>query len=359
MKTNDTPGYFIRIDDRLVTASVACGELRMFSYFILFKYTFSSSKLNDRNLSSLALRCGINVKTARKWFNRFVERGWVRMDGEDAVFVKQKKIFNYYKGKGFIPGKAAFQRRSVYIGENTCSGIETALLGNVVAVNLGRQMYVKRNCNYLVKLREREAKGENVAKEIATTKRILRHFGIKPSGVKSFTEESSFLSCEGFGRLCGKSKASGHRIKTKLKREKLILTKERVVRHSGISFEQFKQLRRSEENSGRFYFIKGILHERLSDQIFLGSGSVYACRYSRVMDLLPDFEVLPERTKTPFVGLLDWKADKYFEIWEAYKEQYTITENTIPTNTNIKASNNEETKETNNYISYQIPNFLY
>lgn len=88
----------MNLNERAIYKLNEKGLLKELAVFIKFKSVHINSCIFNYNLKYLASETGLSLSTVRKHVKFFLKNGWARMDGNNLILEKIKKI-SYYKRK--------------------------------------------------------------------------------------------------------------------------------------------------------------------------------------------------------------------------------------------------------------------
>ena len=88
----------IKTHTLLIEKVSTLGLLSDYSYFLQFKYTFSSSSVNKGAIKAFSEKIGLSYKTVRTKIKKFIDLNWayIREDGA-IVFKSNKELYKQYK----------------------------------------------------------------------------------------------------------------------------------------------------------------------------------------------------------------------------------------------------------------------
>jgi len=247
--------------------------LRDYAYFIKFKYTFSSSQLNNGNRANLSRLTGLSDKTVRVYIAKFLRRGWIRKDGDHFVFIKLSRLYRNYQ----LPYTQSQRTCMIALGrKDSIRDIKTKLASKLIEANITRQEYVLRLKKLALSSSERRGlckPKDNILLSIYTK----GHINFDPMSeepakeyLKKRESKETVLSCKAFGRILNLSTSAAHKAKKDMIRLGLIEAEGRtkVFRASVNTIEKWNAVKSKLRSFKRnIYFSNGAVHEVTADHI--------------------------------------------------------------------------------------------
>lgn len=247
----------INTHDLLISKLVEKRQLRLYAYFLKFKYQFGSSRLNKGNRANLARITGLSNKNVRSKIKEMILLGWAKWDGEDLVFITLTKLYRKLR----LPFKRLQYASRIVIGHaDTIRQLITKLASKLVEANLVRQEHVlkvKRGKRYSSITRKGLSDKDNA---------LLSKYASKSFAVSEAFDTT--MSCRRFGALLGLSQASGRILKAQMVELGLITVEPTVDLLRDVRFNYNLYLKIKERcGSSNVYYSGGKVWRRGADRI--------------------------------------------------------------------------------------------
>lgn len=228
--------------------------LRTYSYFLMFKSTFSSSMIIGGKKSRLINRIkNVSEKTIRQQLNIMIGLKWIKEDDDGNYILISKEEMLSVLGLRHIKNK---KRTTIDIHDYfTVSHVISAIQARVIENYSRQKLYSLLNT----------AKINKSKKKIRRKKRNSANDNLSAAKVNAYR-----FSCSKLGRIFSVSKSSGKRIKTMLsKRNHVEIVKGRLksvrMSYQQFLFETENVKRNNPFGSIGYFWSKGIAYAKESD----------------------------------------------------------------------------------------------
>jgi len=246
----------VNTNELLISALVESNQIRLYAYFLKFKYCFSSSRLHDGNALKLSRLTKVSYKTVRVQLRKMVAAGWVRKDGDDYIFISKNELYKILR----LPlNRISFKCRVQISVTESIRDIKSKLASKVLEANLHRQEFLyglRRSFSY-------SSNSEGELRDKYTKKSSHRFLPMSAAG-------KTVLSCMGFGKMFGVSRSAGHKIKQDMIRLGLISATPNISLYRDVKGDYSRYLSvKAKYPKINVYYSHGKIYQRYPDGIAL------------------------------------------------------------------------------------------
>ena len=244
----------INTNELIISALAESNQLRLYAYFLKFKYCFGSSRLHDGNALKLTRLTKVSYKTVRVQLKRMVDAGWIREDGGDYIFISKQELYHILR----LPlTRISFKCRILISVTESIRDIISKLASKILEANLHRQDFLyrlRRSFSY-----SSNSKGVFVGKY---TNNSPQKFLPMSAAVKIV------LSSTGFGNIVGASKSTGNRLKLNMVRLGLIAVTPNISLYKDVQGDYSRYLStRDKYPQLNLYYSYGKIYQRQADLV--------------------------------------------------------------------------------------------